>query len=77
MFLIKLESSGRASVVLSAVMKQRVCVNTRHIAALTWTIWCLCVCVCVCVFLSQWGLKPECTHTHGDSCHSGPYSTHA
>jgi len=26
----------------------------------------VCVCVCVCVFLSRWGLKPECTQTHGE-----------
>ncbi len=34
---------------------------------------CVCVCVCVCipVFLCRWGLKPEYTQTHGDSCHGG------
>jgi len=32
---------------------------------------CVCVCVCVHVFLSWWGLKPECTQTHGNSCHCG------
>ncbi len=32
------------------------------------------VCVCVCaiqVYISRWGLKPEYTQTHGDSCHGG------
>jgi len=32
---------------------------------------CVCVCVCVHVFQSRWRLKPECTQTHGDSCHCG------
>ncbi len=32
---------------------------------------CASVCVCVPVFLSWWGLKPEYTQTHGDSCHGG------
>ncbi len=32
---------------------------------------CVCVCVCVQVYISWWGLKPEYTQTHGDSCHSG------
>ncbi len=29
------------------------------------------VCVCVQVYISWWGLKPEYTQTHGDSCHGG------
>ncbi len=29
------------------------------------------MCVCVQVYISWWGLKPEYTQTHGDSCHSG------
>ncbi len=32
---------------------------------------CVCVCVCVQVYISRWGLKPEYTQTHGDSCHGG------
>jgi len=47
-------------------------VTNTHILLHSSVCVCVCVCVCVHVFLSQWGLNPESTQTHGDSCHCGP-----
>ncbi len=48
----------RECVCVCVWVKERVCV-------------CVCVCVCVQIDISWWGLKPEYTQTHGDSCHGG------